>query len=140
MFLCNNLWVCTWDLMWHYWYILYILFYCLFFSTVWVFSNFLTLDCKCFEIILCNILSCRYEVFTWRSILAALDHNFHLFRDVKEGYHKLYSKRSGNWRVEPVKAAKSYDYFTVLTADIMKTRAYDADAIYRRIKISHSHP
>lgn len=51
----------------------------------------------------CLVCAYRYEVFTGRSILAALDHNFHLFRDVQDKYYKLYSKRSGNWRVEPKK-------------------------------------
>ena len=51
----------------------------------------------------CFLLS-RYEVFTGRVLLAALDDNFHVFRKTLEGhFKKIYSKRSGNWRAEAVK-------------------------------------
>lgn len=58
------------------------------------------------------VTSCfRYEVFTGRILLAALDHNFHVFRKTLEGrFKKIYSKRSGNWRVEPVKESKQYPH------------------------------
>ena len=88
------------------------------------------------------VISCfRYEVFTRRILLAALDHNFHVFRKVLEGhFKKIYSKRSGNWRVEPVKEAKQYPHFPLLQADILRRRAEDADAITRNIEISPTNP
>ena len=80
-------------------------------------------------------------MFTGRILLAALDHNFHLFRKVLEGhFKKIYSKRSGNWRVEPVKEAKQYPHFPLLQADILRRRAEDEDAITRKIEISSSNP
>ena len=65
----------------------------------------------------------RYEVFTGRCLLAVLDHNFHLFRKEIQGkFKKLYSRRSGNWRVEAVKEDKSYSYWPALIADIYYVR------------------
>lgn len=67
-----------------------------------------------------------YEVFTGRCLLAVLDHNFHLFRKEIQGkFKKLYSRRSGNWRVEAVKEDKSYSYWPALIADILCKRAED---------------
>ena len=68
------------------------------------------------------VISCfRYEVFTGRILLAALDHNFHVFRKTLEGrFKKIYSKRSGNWRVEPVKESKQYPHMSLLQADILR--------------------
>ena len=88
------------------------------------------------------VISCfRYEVFTGRILLAALDHNFHVFRKVLGGhFKKIYSKRSGNWRVEPVKEAKQYPHFPFLQADILRRRAEDVGAITRNIEISPTNP
>ena len=80
-------------------------------------------------------------MFTGRILLAALDHNFHLFRKVLEGhFKKIYSKRSGNWRVEPVKEAKQYPHFPVIQADILRRRVEDVDAITRNIEINPTNP
>ena len=94
--------------------------------------------CKIFYVITCFH---RYEVFTGRVLLAALDHNFHLFRKTLEGrFKKLYSKRSGNWRAEAVKEPKSYDYWSVLLFDILRRRAEDESSMSRRVNVSPSHP
>ena len=80
-------------------------------------------------------------MFTGRILLAALDHNFHLFRKIMEGhFKKIYSKRSGNWRVELVKEAKQYPHLSLLQADILRRRAEDVDAITRNIDISPTNP
>lgn len=59
---------------------------------------------------------------------------------MKDRYHKLYSKRSGNWRAEPVKAEKKYDYIPVLMADVLKRKADDTEPIVRRVEVSPSNP
>lgn len=87
-----------------------------------------------------DIIFNRYEAFTGRSILAALDHNFHLFRAEKERFHKLYSKRSGNWRVEPVKVPKKYDYLESLICEILQKRVDDPHSIGRHISIAPTNP
>ncbi|XP_067017883.1 uncharacterized protein [Acropora muricata] len=82
-----------------------------------------------------------YEVFTGRILLAALDHNFHMFRKNLEGqFKKKYSKRSGNWRVEPVKEPKQYPHLPLLQADIMRRRAEDRAGITRHIEVSPTNP
>lgn len=79
--------------------------------------------------------------YTARSLLAAIDHNFHIFRGVIEGrYHKLYSKRSGNWRAERVKNPKAYDHVPILMAEVLQRRANDSKTITRKIEISPSNP
>ena len=80
-----------------------------------------------------------YEVFTGRILLAALDHNFHIFRKTLEGqFKKIYSKRSGNWRVEPVKEPKQYPHLALFQGDILRRRAEYKDPITRHIEISPS--
>ena len=83
----------------------------------------------------------RYEVFTGRILLAALDHNFHVFRKTLENqFEKIYSKRSGNWGVEAVKEPKKYDYLGLLQADILRRRAEDGESVARHIEVSPSNP
>ena len=73
--------------------------------------------------------------------MAALDHNFHLFRKVIEGrLKKLYSKRSGNWRVEAVKEEKSYKYWPVLVSDILRKRVDDKETATRPVVLSPTDP
>lgn len=55
-------------------------------------------------------------------------------------YHKLYSKRSGNWRAEPVKVKKDYSHLQILMADVLRRREEDVQPILRRIEISPSNP
>lgn len=83
----------------------------------------------------------RYEVFTGRILLAALDHNFHVFRKVIETqFKKVYSKRSGNWRAEAVKEPKQYPHLPLLLADIMRRRITDEESITRHIEVSPTNP
>lgn len=73
--------------------------------------------------------------------MAALDHNFHVFRKTLENQlKKIYSKRSGNWRVEAVKEPKQYDYFGLLQADILRQRAEDVESVTRHMEVSPSNP
>ena len=75
---------------------------------------------------------CSYDVFIMRILLAALDHNVHLFRAVLEGpEQKTYSERSKNWRVKPVKAPEKYPNWTVMAAKTLKRRASDTQTIVR---------
>ena len=87
-----------------------------------------------------NVIICfRYEAFTGQILLAALDHNFHVFHKTLEGqFKKIYSKRSGNWRVEPVKEPKQYPHLALLQGDILRHRAEYKDPITRHIEISPS--
>ena len=74
-------------------------------------------------------------------MLAALDHNFHLFRKAIEGrYKKLYSKRSGNWRVEEVKEEKSYSYWPILVSEILRKRVEDKETAIRPVVLSPTDP
>ena len=88
----------------------------------------------------CFLLS-RYEVFTGRVLLAALDHNFYVFCKTLEGqFKKIYSKRSGKWRVEAVKEPKQYEYFALLQADILRRQAEDTEPVTRHIEVSPTNP
>ena len=70
----------------------------------------------------------RNEVFTARTQLAAIDHNWHLFRqpslsrDGKLKYKKVYSKRSGNWRLQTVKEEKDYGFWPTLATNVLQNR------------------
>lgn len=87
-----------------------------------------------------------YDVFITRILLAALDHNFHLFRDdLKDStgqvrYKKQYSKRSRNWKVEPLKDPKCYPHWPLLAAKILERRAKDKQSIVRPTTLPVSHP
>lgn len=64
-----------------------------------------------------------------------------MFRKNLEGqFKKKYSKRSGNWRVEPVKESKQYPHLPLLQADIMRRRAEDRAGITRHIEVSPTNP
>ena len=74
-------------------------------------------------------------------MLAVLDHNFHLFRKTVDGkFQKLYSKRSGNWRVEAVKEDKTYSYWPKLIAEILCKRAEDPETAARHVIVSPTNP
>ena len=82
-----------------------------------------------------------YEGFTGRTLLAVLDHNFHLFRKEIQGmFKKKYSKRSGNWSTEPVKEEKSYGYWPVLLSEILKKRAEDKESASRPVEVAPTNP
>ena len=63
-----------------------------------------------------------------RILLAAIDHNFHLFRkpkvtaDGKLQGHRKYSKRSQRYHAEIVKEGKIYDYFPSMVAKMLQNR------------------
>ena len=79
----------------------------------------------------------RYEVFTGRVLLAALDHNFDVVcKTLEWQFKKIYSKRSGNWMVEAVKEPKQYEYFALLQADILRCQAEDTEPVTRHIEVS----
>lgn len=84
---------------------------------------------------------CRYEIFLARILLAILDHNFHAFLELVEGrFKKLYSKRSKNWHVVPVKVEKQYKYWDILLSNILKRRADDDKCIARHVEVSATNP
>ena len=70
----------------------------------------------------------RYPYFIMRVMLAALDHNFHLFRKAKSKVdggqrgHRKYSKRSQKYHAELVKEEKAYSYFPFLIAKMLRMR------------------
>ena len=66
-----------------------------------------------------------------------MDHNFHAFRELVEGrFKKVYSKRSNNWYVVPVKVEKQYKYWDILLSNILKRRADDDKCIARHVEVS----
>ena len=88
----------------------------------------------------------RNEVFTARTQLAAIDHNWHLFRqpslsrDGKFMYKKVYSKRSGNWRLQTVKEEKNYGFWPTLARDVLQNRMDDHERQNRKVEVSSHHP
>ena len=87
-----------------------------------------------------------YDVFTTRILLAVLDHNVHLFRsDLEDSsgqvrYKKTFSKRSKNWRVEPVKEGKKYPHWAVIAAKILEKRASGTETVVRHKTVQPNHP
>lgn len=71
----------------------------------------------------------RYPFFIMRIMLAAIDHNMHLFRGSKtkadgtECGHRKYSKRTKKYHAEPVKQDKEYNYFPFFIARMLKERS-----------------
>lgn len=63
-----------------------------------------------------------------RILLAAINHNFHLFRKPKQGPecelvgHRKYSKRTKQYHAEIVKEEKSYKYFPYMVARMLDLR------------------
>ena len=91
----------------------------------------------------CNYILdiCRYEIFTSRIQLAALDHNFHLFRENQEvRFIKAYSKRPKNWKAVKVTEVKDYAFWDGLCSTILKRRAEDPATILKPIVISPTNP
>ena len=60
--------------------------------------------------------------------LAAIDHNFHLFRKSKQSPegdlvgHRKYSKRTQRYHAEKVKEEKGYAYFPFMVSRMLDTR------------------
>jgi cystathionine beta-lyase family protein involved in aluminum resistance len=88
----------------------------------------------------------RNDAFVGRTILAAIDHNNHVFRKAavtakgKVKYNKVYSKRSKNWRIVTVKESKTYDFWSTLAVRILQKRIDDDESIKRKVVISKEHP
>lgn len=84
---------------------------------------------KKFTIIVLIFTCFRYPFFIMRIMLAAIDHNMHLFRgsetkaDGTECGHRKYSKRTKKYHAEPVKQDKEYYYFPFLIARMLKERS-----------------
>ena len=70
----------------------------------------------------------EYDYFIARTRLAAIDHNYHLFRlyaftkDGRMVHHRKFSKRTGTYSICPVKVQKTYSYVQKLTRAILIRR------------------
>ena len=75
-----------------------------------------------------SLFTSRYPYFIMRILLAAIDHNFHLFRKPKQSQggelagHRKYSKRTQRYHAEIVKEDKTYAYFPYMVARMLQTR------------------
>ena len=87
-----------------------------------------------------------YEVFIVRILLAVLDHNNHLYRNIactrdeKPLFKRVYSKRSGNWRAETVKEEKTFPHWSVLGATVLRNRIDDDGTVVPPVTVSPSNP
>ena len=78
--------------------------------------------------------------------MAVIDHNNNLDRNPSLSlsgslkHHKVYSKRSKNWRVQVVKEEKSYDFWPTLVSRIMRKRVDDEKTVLRKSEMSSDHP
>jgi hypothetical protein len=67
--------------------------------------------------------------------VAVIDHNNNLDRNPSLSlsgslkHHKVYSKRSKNWRVQVIKEEKSYDFWPTLVSRIMRKRVDDEKTV-----------
>lgn len=59
---------------------------------------------------------------------------------VEGRYKKVYSKRSKNWHVVPIKEEKLYQYWGTLLCNILKRRDDDQECIARHVVVSPSNP
>lgn len=106
----------------------------------------------CFEDIkllnnnLLNIHLFRNDSHTARMQLAAVDHNYHLYRNpslTKHGnkkYRKTFNKRSKNYKVTTVLEEKTYPYWKTLACRIMDKRVADTETVLRKVDVSDDHP
>ena len=84
-------------------------------------------------------MSFEFEYYSDRMMLAAIDHNIHLFREnakSKAGeqlYIKKYSKRSKKWHAQPVKKPKTYPHLRVLLSNILKKRISHHNALSKSL-------
>ena len=63
-----------------------------------------------------------------------------LFELVEGRYKRVYSKRSKNWHVVPVKEEKRYKYWDILLSKILKARGDDNNSIVRHVEVSPTNP
>lgn len=88
----------------------------------------------------------QHTAFVCRTVLAALDHNVHSFRNVavaKDGqqiFKRKYSKRTKRWTAVPVKVPKDYPHIPYLIARILKARVNDKGFISRPFQFLDNDP
>ena len=81
-----------------------------------------------------------------RTLVAVIDHNNNLDRSPSLTWsgdpklHKIYSKRSKNWRAQVVKEKKLYDFWPTLVSRIMQSRVADNETILRESEMPSDHP
>ncbi|XP_015760516.1 PREDICTED: uncharacterized protein LOC107339731 [Acropora digitifera] len=89
-----------------------------------------------------------YDVFITRIFLAANWITMFIYSKLiwktpingQVRYKKTFSKRSKNWRVEPVKERKKYPHWAVMAAKILEKRACDTETIVRHKTVQPNHP
>ncbi|KAL0965909.1 hypothetical protein UPYG_G00287680, partial [Umbra pygmaea] len=65
-------------------------------------------------------------VYEARTLLAALDYNYHVYRIAKRNsqgaymYHKIYNKKSRRWNLYTIKSEKTYHYIRDLQSAILE--------------------
>ena len=78
-----------------------------------------------------------FQYYRDRMFLAALDHNFQLFRAMGKSFdgerlHKrVYCKRVKYWHADPVRVPKTYPYIRFLICRIMIRRKHDMEIVNR---------
>lgn len=81
-----------------------------------------------------------------RTLIAVMDHNNNLARDPALSasddlkYHKVYSKRSKNWRAQVTKKEKTYDFWPRIVSRILKKRVADQKTVLRKAVTPADHP
>ncbi|XP_069139069.1 uncharacterized protein [Argopecten irradians] len=80
-------------------------------------------------------------VYRARNILAALDYNSNLNRDVKKRpdgtvrMHRTFNKKSKRWTVYPEKVAKTYKHIDVILEQIVRNRLEDRLGMHREVEL-----
>ena len=88
----------------------------------------------------------RNDSFLARTLLAAIDHNCHLFRkpELKKNneikYSKVYSKLSKNWRAAIVLEEKKFDFWAPLATEMLQKGLDDKDSILKKVPLPAEHP
>ncbi|XP_033746147.1 uncharacterized protein LOC117336383 [Pecten maximus] len=81
-------------------------------------------------------------VYKARTILAALDYNFHIDRETKTNadgsvrYHRTYNKKSGRWSAVPYKVKKKYSYISDLISAVVEKRLLDREGMHKSKTLS----
>ncbi|XP_033728705.1 uncharacterized protein LOC117317856 [Pecten maximus] len=85
-------------------------------------------------------------VYKARTILAALDYNFHIDRETKKNadgsvrYHRTYNKKSARWSAVPYKVEKKYSYISDLISAVVEKRLLDREGMHKSKTLSPSDP
>lgn len=81
-----------------------------------------------------------------RSMLAAIDHNMHLFRQLKKNKdgeyreHRKYSKRTKRYHAQSVKEDKQYKYHSYLVCKMLQERRDFIGCANQKIDDNVFHP